>query len=307
MPKQPLVTIGTPFYNSAWSFNEYARGIVNLTYPKKKTELIFADHKSKDNTLNLLKDFKKQYESEYRSISVHKIEHLLQDHTHIRNRTLNIAQIRNFIIEKKAPNTNLIFLDSDCILPSNAIQRFLKMTYRGDICSATTIHAISNYYAEFGNLTKQQLLNLCRNPTYLTETLKQVASLNFSLKMNVRGEIETFHSNNNIIYLPKQIRNKIIPVIFCGFCCVLIKNTVLKSLKIDMTPSRHDNLSEDSIFCLDARKLGFKIVVDTGLWADHIRFSYEKSLSNDFQITLNGLNPKCPEYDKVPEWLFKRD
>lgn len=315
---QPLVTIGTPFYNSEWSFNEYRKGITNLTNPKEKTEFVFIDHTSTDNTLELLKDFKSQHESKYHSIivdsypltrvdvkSLNETERIFHDYTQLTERTRNIALIRNFIIEKKSLNAHLVFLDSDCIPPSDAIQRLLKMIdspYYGDVCGGITIQNASNLYSEFSSCPKNGLAYLVtRDYTYyLNKFLKQVACLNFALETNIRGEIKPLLSRNNVVSLPQELKNKIIEVKFTGFACVLIKNTVLKSLQIDTNPSRHTFLSEDQIFCLDATKLGFKILVDTGLWIDHLHFSYEKSES---QIILKGLNPKCPEYSEAGDWF----
>jgi len=295
------LTIGTPFYNSAWCFKEYADGLLNLSYPKPKIELVFMDNESTDNTLQLLNGFKEEHDSEYYAILIDSCPHTYPDMQSVNSLKLgnniieNIARTRNWIIQSKHPDTNLVFIDSDSVPPSNGIERLLKMTkkpYYGDVCSGITIEPTTAYYVEFPTAAKQQIEELIRtNLEYvLHKFLRRVPSFDFSLEFNIRGEPVPICSLNNILSLPPQLRNKILEAKLCGFGFVLIKNQVLQEQSFETDQTLRGFVGEDYHFCNQARQLGFKVLVDTNLWYDHLHWLYDKDVET---IKLKGVNPKA--------------
>lgn len=315
---KPLITIGTPFYNSGWCFKDYVKGILNFSYPKEKTELIFMYSESTDDTLQLLKEFKEKHDDKYVSILIDScprdywsplVNSLLfkpfvkSEKQH--RRVKNIARARNRIIQNKCSNTDLVFIDSDTVPPFDGIERLLKMTeppYYADICGGIYIAPSINYMAEFGNYTKLEIAKLCQttNPIGAFHRLmKKVNALSFFLKFNARGELTPILSFNNMLSLPSELCNRILKVEACGFGFVLIKNRVLEQQEdrwIEEDEIKRGIFAEDLYFCVQARKSGFKILVDTSLWCDHLHWNYDKIKTlNGLKIVLKGINPKREE------------
>ena len=102
-----------PIYNRAWSLPAVLDAIRKLDYPKDKIRIIFVDNKSTDETLLILRDFKKQMESAYERVVI-----VLE--------RCNIPEARNICVTKSV-GEYILFIDSDIIAPPNAVRRLLKL------------------------------------------------------------------------------------------------------------------------------------------------------------------------------------
>ena len=75
-----------------------------------------------------------------------------------------------------------------------------------------------------------------------------------------------------IMYLPEHACERVIAVDFVGSALLFAKRAVLEKLKFRYLKDR----TQDVTFSLDARKLGYTVAVDTGLWYDHKHYDYER-------------------------------
>jgi len=108
----PLVTVGIPTYNRAWSLPKVLEALESLEYPKEKMRLVFVDNYSTDETLEISHAFQKQHLKEYESIRV-----LVKES--------NIGQARSVCVQEAEGSDYVLFVDSDIVPPPNTIQRLL--------------------------------------------------------------------------------------------------------------------------------------------------------------------------------------
>lgn len=147
-----------------------------------------------------------------------------------------IDQVRNLIAEWGRRYDYLFCVDSDIILPKDALSRLIAADK--DIASGLYIQ---------------------RKPGQFILELYE-------------GSEETGY--RNIEY--KHLHNKgLVEVSACGFGCVLVKGDVLRAMEyphfVYRSALNHDHTySEDIYFCNKARSKGFKVWADTGLHCEHI-------------------------------------
>ena len=149
----------------------------------------------------------------------------------------NIDQIRNLIADWVVKGYDyLLSVDSDIVLPRDTLTRFL----------AHDVDIVSGLYIQ--RKPGQHILEIYEN--------------------NDRGGV------SNIPY--GKIKNKgLVPIGGCGFGCVLIKQSVFKSIPyphfVYHSALDHANtISEDVDFCAKALKKGFKIYADTAIKCRHV-------------------------------------
>ncbi|MCL4517960.1 MAG: glycosyltransferase [Thaumarchaeota archaeon] len=109
----PLITIGIPTSNSAWSLTQVLDSILKLEYDKRRLRLVFPDNYSSDGTEKILTEFKTKHKDEFESIMVEQIR-------------ANIPVARNICIEKAVGTDYVFFLDSDVVVPSDTLTVLLK-------------------------------------------------------------------------------------------------------------------------------------------------------------------------------------
>ncbi|MDG7001205.1 MAG: glycosyltransferase [Nitrososphaerota archaeon] len=109
----PLITIGIPTSNSAWSLPEVLACILKLDYDKHRLRLVFPDNYSSDNSVEILDEFADKHESDFESIVIEKVR-------------ANIPVARNICFEKAAGSDYIFFLDSDIIVPPDTLTVLLQ-------------------------------------------------------------------------------------------------------------------------------------------------------------------------------------
>lgn len=172
-----------------------------------------------------------------------------------------IDQIRNLIAEWAKHYDYLFSVDSDIVLPNNALRKMLQADK--DI--------ISGMYIQ--RKTKVQTLEV-----YM-RTDRGVVNIPYSLLENLElAEIEA-----------------------CGMGCALIKSDVFRKMEYPhyyykSAIDHSKTISEDVYFCLKAKSLGFSVWVDATIKCDHIgitKFSLETEAEKNIEsVFLKDLLPK---------------
>jgi FkbM family methyltransferase len=147
-----------------------------------------------------------------------------------------IDQIRNLIADWSKNYDFLLSVDSDIVLPSDALVKMLAVD--GDIVSGLYIQRIP----------EKQIVEL-----YMTGDNGGCINIPYSLLEN-KGIVE---------------------VVACGMGCALIKGQVFQKLSYPhyyykSSINHNDTVSEDVYFCTKARQQGFKIWAETSVVCDHI-------------------------------------
>ena len=147
-----------------------------------------------------------------------------------------VDQIRNLIAEWGKRYDYLFCVDSDIVLPKDTLSKMISADK--DI--------ISGLYIQ--RKPEQHILEIYRD--------------------NEHGGV------SNISY--EQIRDKgLVEIAACGMGCCLINSEVIRTLPyphfVYKSALNHANtFSEDIYFCLQARRMGFKIWADSSIQCDHI-------------------------------------
>lgn len=147
-----------------------------------------------------------------------------------------VDQIRNLIAEWGKRYDYLFCVDSDIVVPKNALKNFLGA--HKDVISGMYIQRIPN-----------------------THTLE------------IYGDTPG-GGCSNIPYT--QLKDKgVVEIAACGFGCVLIDSKVLRKMEYPhfyykSALNHADTVSEDVYFCMKARENGFKIWADTSIKCDHV-------------------------------------
>jgi FkbM family methyltransferase len=148
----------------------------------------------------------------------------------------NISQIRNLISEWAKRYDYLLSVDSDIVLPRDALKKMLAADK--DIISGLYIQRIPG-----------------------TQTVE--------LYMDTPGGGCT-----NIPYSLLENRG-VVEIAACGMGCALIKSEVFRQMEYPHffykeALTMKDTVSEDVYFCMKARGIGFKVWADTTIKCDHI-------------------------------------
>lgn len=106
----PKVTVVIPCYNDSHSVGKSAISVLNLNYPKNKIELIIVNDGSTDNSKNVLKRLKKEYNN--RNISI------MNQSNHGKWRALNKGL-------DLANGEYFVCLDADSVVEANALIKLL--------------------------------------------------------------------------------------------------------------------------------------------------------------------------------------
>lgn len=239
---QPLA-IGTPFFHSVDTLEQYFIALTRLDYPKQLLSL-FWTVQGDDDTWNLLESFKATYRHRYNKIVASQIPTAKGARTSQQAKYMNIALSRNVIVAKSAP-LDLLFIDSDNFPPPSTIKRLTTgMTLGGDI--------VGGVY-----------------PYYMPDP--DVEGLGFSATFKLGNKHpQGLTSKNGKIWFASCLLGRRAWVGWLGMGTTLISREVLGEIKFVSTPELVDNhWSEDTYFCKTAGEHGFKVMADYGLMVPH--------------------------------------
>jgi cellulose synthase/poly-beta-1,6-N-acetylglucosamine synthase-like glycosyltransferase len=133
MEHTKTVTIASPIRDRENYLPTYLECILKQTYPKKLTNLFFVTNNIKDNSIQILKQFKKEHENKFNLIRLdnYNNENIPHDGEHrlLRAKTkkiyLFLAELRNYICQKV--NTDYLFsVDSDIMLLPDTLEKLIN-------------------------------------------------------------------------------------------------------------------------------------------------------------------------------------
>lgn len=154
---------------------------------------------------------------------------------------VRLAKSRNILREKTINEgyDYMFNLDQDVVPPKDIIERL--MSHKKEITTGV-------YFNKFSRIGK--------NLTYETKT-KPVLW------------VQSPNHPEDLVFVRNDIiaQNKLIRVDLCGTGCILIHRDVLE--KIQFRWEENETGVDDSFFCIDAAKLGYKIYADTSIKCTH--------------------------------------
>jgi len=114
------IAILIPAKDRAQVLPQCLSAIYSIDYPKERISLLFLDDRSLDKTGEIFKEFKSNYEKEYNSIEILRLEGNPKER--------NIARARNILIQewKKIHTDWALFVDSDVIVPKDVLKILLQ-------------------------------------------------------------------------------------------------------------------------------------------------------------------------------------
>lgn len=246
-PPTPL-SICTPMYNSMPFINRYLHHLTTLDYPQDLISLYFTVQ-GNDKTLDVMKYFRDQFSDAYRKIKVKKMK-MLQggDLPHVRN----VVMCRNNLIQWSRPDP-ILFIDHDNFPPRPSIHR-LRITARhgGDISAGIYV------FYQTDKLDTQRRRRVGFTCFFIFDGLYYYASL------DQHGPIGSFSAD----ILGRRV--------FCeavSMGTTLIQRNVLDDIKFTVPWGTEQ--TDDTTFCLEAGKHGYKCIADFGLLVPHWGFNEE--------------------------------
>lgn len=110
----PIISIVLTTYNSEKVIKPVLDGILSQDFPLNKVELIIVDGGSKDDTLNIIRDFAKMHKDKFYDVKII-----------IHDKNYGISRARNDGI-KASEGKYILILDHDVIMSSNTIKALLE-------------------------------------------------------------------------------------------------------------------------------------------------------------------------------------
>ena len=248
------ILISCPVSNRDWVLYYYLKSIYELVYDKKLINIYWIANNSTDQSLSLLKEFKKQYQHEYNSITIEEINnHKLPKDERVTSTRVKIypwlAHLRNKILQK-AVSLNVDYLyssDCDILLSNDSLKRLLQSE------KSITANLIYNgflYTPPNAPKDYNPIENAHKFPNILRETSPRQYQ-----------HITNYH----IKYPEKNPIGKLLECEFSG-ASILISKEVCKVAKYD----QNAQFGEDEPFSYSVRQAGYKIYCDISSYQKHI-------------------------------------
>ncbi len=241
------ICVACPISNREWILPYYLEHVYNLEYPKELISLYWIINNSKDNSEQLLKQFKHEHEHEYKSI---KLDYYYKNassppdsrdsKTRLSYTYIHLSNMRNMILDYSSKiNSTLFSCDSDILIPKDILYRLL-------------------------NSDKKIISSLIYNG-YLknsTAPYKYPNILNFNSKEKKFEHISNWYVKN----ASNLTEEKLVKVDYTG-AVYLIDNDVVsnKNVRYAMHPQ-----GEDTSFCISAQKENYELWCYLNVFSYHI-------------------------------------
>ncbi len=271
MDEYPKVIIGCPVRNRGWILSSYLTSLYGLDYPKENIRLLFVLNDSTDNSEEILKEFKKDHESEYDHIDILTYNlRTPEDERTAKTRPKiygNLAKVRNFMLSK-IETPYFLSVDSDILIPPYTLKYLLADNKK------IVAGVISNDYIE--------------NPK--------------AVYPNVRTNLMIQREDGKIVHYKNYPLDSVFKVDVTGAFYLMTKE-VCEKVRYD-----YDIQGEDIPFCLNAKAQGFEIWADSRVFGQHIMIVYQRECElckRDCKAPLIKDNRKYPELVRCPKKIPK--
>ncbi len=257
------ITITTAFHNSQQHLSRYLECLTSLDYPCGQMNLLWADNASEDHTKQILSAFVKKHGSKYNSVLLFDVQRLAYG-----NKDSQIANVMNALFEHA--QTDIINIDSDIVAPSNSVHTLLSVQKRhgANVCSGITTFIIPH---------ANKLIPVINAFTF--------DSQNHSF-INIASRYLDETGKLRLPFMETEVDA-------CGFGLCLIEIKVIKQLKCSIDSGTAISSTENTApcmdirFCMDARSLGYRIMIDTSLYFQH------PTLHHEVHTCENAIVAKC--------------
>jgi len=246
-PVEPYpIAVCTPMYNSSKFLNRYLFHLTMLDYPRDLMSLFFTIQ-GDDNTFDTMKMFRDQFSDEYRRI---KIKRVKQVKGGILPHVRNVCQCRNLLAKWSNPLPTF-FIDHDNFPPPVSIRRL-------------------QHDLELGADIAAGIYAFCQRD----KDGEQKPRIRFTAFFIVDGDyyhIALSHAGRRG-YLARQLMGKRFWADSVAMGTTLIRREVLDKVRFEV-PWENIKRTDDTHFCINALKHGFKIIADFGLFVPHWGFN----------------------------------
>jgi len=240
------ILVACPVNSRGWIIPYYLRNLLKLDYDKKLIDIFWIVNNCTDNSLALLKEFKKEHEKEYNSIGIQvynsKIKFTDDRKMEIREKYSYywLAELRNRLLKKcVALNTDYL-LSSDC-----------DILFKSDILKRLLSH---NKHIVSSLLYNGYLVAKSKDEAYKYPNILRKAD-------NNRYEhIVTYR----VRYPEKNSVGTLLPCDLTG-ACILISKEVCSKVKYGWHKQ-----GEDEYFCHSAKQAGYDIWCDISMFSQHV-------------------------------------
>jgi hypothetical protein len=235
----PLIMIAAPVRDREWILPDYLEKIYNLDYPKDKIALRFLINDSKDKSDDILVDFKNKHASEYRDITLYRVNlGAVEDGRKAREEKGifdNLAKLRNQCFGLLDGEEWILSIDTDILADPKLLRQLLS---HDKLCVCALV---KNSPSKIYNIME------------LFETSKVKMKGSMLEKMKAKGGIPK--------YMARHIQDfkfsELIQVGVLGACCLYHKNIATTC------DFKHHVQGEDIGFCIEAKEFGYPLFCDT--------------------------------------------
>ena len=273
-----MIAVGGLFYNAEPFLDKWFECLLKQDYPKSEIRLVLVYGAGKDETPQRLRDIVRHLSRPWRrpfaEIQLFEINRILDggqisddEWDRYRLNQENVCKVYNHLTELSRPD-DLVIMEQDVEAPPDAVRRLTEMRDKlhGDITAGVTLVT--------GGEMRQHLWG----GGYLKVTgLPFVSACVYQPGGRRLQGISLQCNRVNSVRVPAALVNKVLVAdgIATGLC--LLTRRVMDAVQFETS----NESSQDFYFCRRARDLGFRIVVDTGLWYEHRHYTYRVEYTED--------------------------
>ena len=253
MKKEKDVTIIVPVYNVEEYLKKCLDSLVNQTYDKNKYEIYIINDASKDNSLNIIKEYQKKYSN----ITVNDLK-----------KNKGVSNARNIGI-KNAKGKYLLFCDSDDYYALDAIEKFMAKAKENN-----SDFVMANYYLTTDNNDiKDNTTNRFKN-----NTITKAESICYMTLASYAKLIKKDLFIKNNIYYPENLKRceelTVIPVLsYLAKKPITIDEYLYHYYQREGSASNnHKQVSLDELYFFDESYNGFIKKFDKNKYKEEIEF-----------------------------------
>jgi hypothetical protein len=238
----PEITIGSPVRDRAWILPMHLQKILELDYPLKKITLLFLLNDCTDKSEDVLKLFSEHHADKFNQIILlRKDLGTSQDtrETHEKRKPVYyaLADLRNTILDR-IETPYYLSVDTDILMPPETL-KVLLASQKNIVAGVIWNDYIARPRAVYPN-----------------------ARPNFLIEKSVGGV-------RKLVSYTDYPLNTVFEVHTTGAVCLMSK-AVCDSVRFEGS-----SLGEDIPFCINARKAGFRVWVNSSLFCHHIMIAYQ--------------------------------
>lgn len=243
----PIIFIGVVTYDGKdYCLEKFSNALKSINYDPK--EIVITDNSLDDNHIKKIQD-----------LGLNAIKT-----NHFNNPKDSMVDSRNILrkIFLEGDYDYFFSVDSDIMLPEDCINKLLEPGKK----------IISGVYFNKFRINKKDMIFpiLYKNMNEKELQTFRAGLSKHALPENQRKMFdEEFKKEYPILrkqLLPEDVEeDKIIRINLCGHGCLMISREVIEKIKF-----RYNKAFDDSVFCIDAEKLGYEIYARTGVKCVHL-------------------------------------